>query len=65
MNMDGYREHRQCKDCRTPFSVHPLSHRKLCDDCEALINPVFARQLRERYSWQNVGQDSRQRTAHK
>jgi hypothetical protein len=62
---EGYREQRHCKDCRLPFFVNPLSRRKLCDDCEALINPVFARQLRERFSWQNAGQDSRQRTAHK
>jgi hypothetical protein len=62
---EAYREQRHCKDCRMPFFVNPLSRRLLCDDCEALINPVFARQLRERYSWRNVGQDSRQRTTQK
>jgi hypothetical protein len=64
---EAYREQRHCKDCRMPFFVNPLSRRLLCDDCEALINPVFARQLRERYSWRETGanRENKMGAAHK
>jgi hypothetical protein len=46
-------EYRHCDECRTMFGVNRLSNRRLCDDCEAAINPVFARQLAERKAWKS------------
>jgi hypothetical protein len=45
-------DYRHCRECRTQFAVHSTSQRILCDDCEAAVNPSFARQLAERRAWQ-------------
>jgi hypothetical protein len=45
-------DYRHCDECRAQFAVAKVSTRRLCDECEAAINPAFARQLAERRAWE-------------